>query len=197
MPPGADRSPIDVLAFSGSLRRQSSNTGLVRMAERLSSEFDGFIRLHIASTIDAMPFYNADLEEPGATPEVVTAWRKRVAACDALFIATPEYNFGTTALLKNAIDWVSRPPGQHALRGKTISIMSSSASTGGKHVLEYYTNLFTLLGNTVVSEPEGGFVKGAERIGADGSTSDPDVESHVRARLRGIVAGVRSDNPLT
>jgi len=192
MSPTADRTPIDVLAFSGSLRRESSNTGLVRMAERLSAEFDGAIRLHIASSLDALPFYNADLEDPGATPEVVTAWRQRVAACDALFIATPEYNFGTTALLKNAIDWVSRPPGQHALRAKTISVMSSSASTGGKHVLEYYTNLFNLLGNTVITEPEGGFVKGAERIGADGSTSDPIIESHVRARLHGILDGRRS-----
>ncbi|MFM8483062.1 MAG: NAD(P)H-dependent oxidoreductase [Actinomycetota bacterium] len=192
MPPTADRTPIDVLAFSGSLRRESSNTGLVRMAERLSSEFDGAIRLHIASSIDALPFYNADLEVAGATPEVVTSWRDRVATCDALFIATPEYNFGTTALLKNAIDWVSRPPGQHALRGKTISVMSSSASTGGKHVLEYYTNLFTLLGNTVITEPEGGFIKGAERIGTDGSTSDPSIESHVRARLHVILDGLRS-----
>lgn len=196
MSPGADRPPIDVLAFSGSLRRESSNTGLVRMAERLSSEFDGAIRLHVASSLDALPFYNADLEEPDVTPEVVTAWRERVAACDALFIATPEYNFGTTALLKNAIDWVSRPPGQHALRGKTISVMSSSASTGGKHVLEYYTNLFTLLGNTVITEGEGGFVKGAERIGADGSTNDPAITTQVRARLRGIVDGLRADDPL-
>lgn len=192
MPTGADHTPIDVLAFSGSLRRQSSNTGLVRMAERLSNEFDGALRVHIEPNIEALPFYNADLEEPGATPKVVTAWRERVAACDALFIATPEYNFGTTALLKNAVDWVSRPPGQHALRGKTISVMSSSASTGGKHVLEYYTNLFTLLGNTVITEPEGGFVKGAERIGADGSTSDPAIESHVRARLQGILDGRRA-----
>lgn len=192
MPPTADRTPIDVLAFSGSLRRESSNTGLVRMAERLSSEFDGAIRLHIAPSIDALPFYNADLEDPSSTPAVVTEWRDRVATSDALFIATPEYNFGTTALLKNAIDWVSRPPGQHALRGKTISVMSSSASTGGKHVLEYYTNLFTLLGNTVITEPEGGFVKGAERIGADGSTSDPTIESIVRARLHGILNGLRS-----
>lgn len=189
MPPD---EPFDVLAISGSLRRKSSNTGLVRMAQRLSAaeppEASGSAELRRGLAIRAdfdigsLPFYDADMED--APPEVVLSWRRRVEQCDGLFIATPEYNFGTTAVLKNAIDWATRPPGQHALRGKVISIMSSSASTGGKNVIEYYTNVLPLLGNTVVSEPDGGFVKGAERIGPDGSTTDPEVESRVLTRLQ-------------
>lgn len=188
MPPGDNDTAFDVLAISGSLRRQSSNTGLVRMAARLGA--GGALRVVADFDIASLPFYDADLEE--APPEAVVSWRQRVAACDALFIATPEYNFGTTAVLKNAIDWVTRPPGQHALRGKVISIMSSSASTGGKNVIEYYSNVLPLLGNTVVGEPDGGFVKGAERIGADGSSSDPEVEERVRARLEKLVAALRA-----
>lgn len=184
--------PFDVLAISGSLRRLSSNTGLVRMAQRLSSaDFPNpadsanarrGLAIRADFDIGSLPFYDADLED--APPEEVLSWRRRVTDCAALFIATPEYNFGTTAVLKNAIDWVTRPPGQHALRGKVISIMSSSSSTGGKNVIEYYTNVLPLLGNTVVSEPDGGFVKGADRIGADGSASDPEVESRVLLRLQ-------------
>ena len=192
MPSAELHDPLDVLAISGSLRRQSSNTGLIRLAQRLSSaDLSGApgasppqraLRLSSDFDIGSLPFYDADLED--APPEAVVAWRRRVTECDGLFIATPEYNFGTTAVLKNAIDWVTRPPGQHALRGKVISIMSSSASTGGKNVIEYYTNVLPLLGNTMVSEPDGGFVKGSERIGADGSTTDPEVESRVLMRLQ-------------
>ena len=192
MSPNTPTEPVKVVAISGSARRDSSNTGLIRMAERLSNSLDGALHIHFDQTIAALPFYNADLEDPSMTPDSVVAWRERVAACDALFIASPEYNFGTTALLKNAVDWASRPPGQHALRGKVVSILSSSSSTGGKNVIEYYTNVLTLLGNTVVREPDGGFVKGAERINADGSTSDPTVETVVLDRLRGILDASRS-----
>lgn len=191
--------PFDVLAISGSLRRRSSNTGLIRMAERLSAaesvdpsdsaNVRRGLTIRADFDIGSLPFYDADLED--APPEVVLNWRRRVTACDGLFVTTPEYNFGTTAVLKNAIDWVTRPPGQHALRGKVISIMSSSSSTGGKNVIEYYTNVLPLLGNTVVSEPDGGFVKGAERIGPDGSTTDPEVESRVLTRLQKLNAALQ------
>lgn len=180
-----------VLALSGSLRAGSSNTGLVRMAERLVSS-DPSLNLVIESSLGALPFYDADLEVPERTPEVVLAWRERIHACDGIFIAAPEYNFGPTAVLKNAIDWASRPPGQHALRNKAISLMSSSASTGGKHMVQQLTHILTLLGNTLVTEPEGQFVKGADRISADGSTTDPDVEIAVGARLAGLLDVLRS-----
>lgn len=178
---------FQVLAISGSLRRDSSNTGLLRLAERLSGTLGGAVEFSIDASIGSLPFYNADLEDPTRTPDVVLAWRDKVTKCDALFIASPEYNFGTTAVLKNAIDWASRPPGQHALRGKTISMMSSSSSTGGKNSLEHYANVLTLLGNTMVTEPSGAIVKGAERISPDGSTTDPEIEAAVLARLRGII----------
>jgi len=179
-----------VLAISGSLRRDSSNTGLLRMAERMSRSFDGALSFSIDSSIGTLPFYNADLEDPTMTPEVVLSWREHVAACNALFIASPEYNFGTTAVLKNAVDWASRPIGQHALRGKVISLMSSSSSTGGKNTIEHYTNMLTLLGNTMITEPNGAIVKGAERISPDGSTTDPEIEAVVHGRLQAIVTAL-------
>lgn len=163
------------------------------MAERIVTN-DPSIDLEIVSSapIAALPFYDADLEDPERTPESVLSWREQVRSCDALFIASPEYNYGPTAVLKNAIDWASRPPGQHALRGKAISLLSSSASTGGKHMSEQLTHILTLLGNTLVVEPEGLFVKGAERISADGTTVDPSVEEIVKSRLVGLVDVLRS-----
>jgi chromate reductase len=182
-----------ILAISGSLRSGSSNTGLVRMAERIAAAEPNLgLRIVTVDDVDSLPFYNADLEDPELTPSSVRDWRARVDDCAGLFIASPEYNFGPPALLKNAIDWVSRPPGQHVLRHKAISLVSSSASTGGKHMTEQLTKILTLLGNTVIDSPEALFVKGAERIFSDGTTSDPAVEDVVRARLSGLAEQLHS-----
>jgi chromate reductase len=182
-----------VLALSGSLRSGSSNTGLIRLAERITrSDPNLGLQIVIVDSLDSLPFYNADLEDANLTPSSVRDLRARIDDCAGLFIASPEYNFGPTALLKNAIDWVSRPLGQHALRGKAISLVSSSASTGGKHITEQLTTILTLLGNTVIEAPEALFVKGAERIFSDGTTSDPNVEEVVRARLIGLAEQLRS-----
>lgn len=157
------------------------------MAQRMAST-EPELELDIVPVdyLAALPFYNADLEDPSLTPEVVKDWRFSVLACDGLFIASPEYNFGPTALIKNAIDWVSRPPGQHALSNKVVTLLSSSASTGGKHMSEQISYVLTILGNTLVVDPPALFVKGAERIAPDGTTVDPDVETAVRTRLTGL-----------
>ena len=170
--------PRSVLAISGSLRHNSSNTGLVRMAMRLApADLD----ITHWTRIGDLPFYNEDLEAD--PPTIVREWRDAVSACDALFVAAPEYNFGPTGVLKNAIDWVTRPLGQHALRGKTISIVSSAGGTGGSHMIEQLSGILALLGNTVVSEPVVQIAKGAERISADGTTTDPEIENLIAQRL--------------
>lgn len=172
-----------VLAVSGSLRHNSSNTGLVRMAMRLAPSELAFTHW---TRIGELPFYNEDLEvDP---PSIVREWRDAVSSSDALFVAAPEYNFGPTGVLKNAIDWVTRPLGQHALRGKAISIVSSAGGTGGSHMIEQLSGILALLGNTVVSEPAVQIAKGAERISADGATTDPQIEELIRQRLAALTS---------
>ena len=173
--------PRSVLAISGSLRRNSSNTGLVQMAMRLAP---ADLTITHWTRLGDLPFYNEDLEAD--PPAIVREWRDAVSACDALFVAAPEYNFGPTGVLKNAIDWVTRPLGQHALRGKTISIVSSAGGTGGSHMIEQLSGILALLGNTVVSEPVVQIAKGAERISADGTTTDPEIESLIGRRLAAL-----------
>ncbi|MEN9804478.1 MAG: hypothetical protein RIS41_1325 [Actinomycetota bacterium] len=133
-----------------------------------------------------LPYYNEDLEAD--PPAVVREWRAAVSAADAVFVAAPEYNFGPTGVLKNAIDWVTRPLGQHALRGKRISIVSSAGSTGGAHMIEQLSGILALLGNQMVSEPIVQIAKGADRIGADGSTTDPEIEDLIAQRLAKITS---------
>lgn len=177
--------PRTVVAICGSLRSASSNLGLVRMAQRLAPES---LAIEHFDSIGSLPFYDEDLEAD--PPTVVRAWRDTVSAADAVFIASPEYNFGPTGVLKNAVDWVTRPLGQHALRGKVLSIASSAGSTGGSHMTEQLSGILTLLGNTVVNEPAIQIVKGADRITADGSTTDPEVESLVRRRLESVAVAL-------
>ena len=178
-------SPHSILAISGSLRSKSSNTGLVRMAQRLAP--DG-VTFQFWDRLGDLPFYNEDLETD--PPTVVREWRDVVSGANAVFIAAPEYNFGPTGVLKNAIDWATRPLGQHALRGKTISIVSSAGSTGGAHMIEQLSGILTLLGNTVVNEPAVQIVKGAERISADGTTTDPEIEGLIGQRLAALTTKI-------
>lgn len=163
------------------------------MARRIAAEDPALdLEIVVFDGLDSLPFYDADLEDPRRTPTSVLEWRERVRECDGLFLASPEYNFGPTALIKNAIDWASRPPGDHALRGKVITLLSSSASTGGKHMSEQLCRVLALLGNTVVDQPEALFVKGADRISSDGTTTDPEVERIVVERLAGVRDALRS-----
>ena len=98
-----NENPLRVLAISGSLRKASFNTGLLRAAREIAP--DG-MEITIFDIKD-LPFYNGDIEAEGA-PSSVVALKSAVRNADAVIFATPEYNWGTSGVLKNAIDWASR-----------------------------------------------------------------------------------------
>ena len=171
------------------MRQESSNQGLIKLAQKLAPTEVTFT---VFDKIGSLPFYNEDLEDSSLTPASVVEWRTIVKSSDALFIAAPEYNFGPSAVLKNAIDWATRPMGQHALSGTAISLISSSGSTGGAHMIEQLGGILGLLGNSMISEPIGHIAKGAERISASGTTTDPTIEALVNARISALIASVKS-----
>lgn len=116
-----------VLGISGSLRRDSLNSALLRAAaERLpaGAELIEFDRLR------EVPPYDEDVEVEG-TPEVVEALREAVRSADAVLIATPEYNHSIPGQLKNALDWISRPAGKSALNGKPAAAIGASTGMFG------------------------------------------------------------------
>ncbi|MBE1588949.1 NADPH-dependent FMN reductase [Nonomuraea angiospora] len=117
---------IDVLALSGSLRADSHNTALLHAARTLHS---GGLAIDIDHDLGRLPLYNQDLDT-GAPPLPVAELRARVAAADALLIATPEHNASVPAALKNAIDWVSTAP-EGLLRGKPVAIAGASPGPFG------------------------------------------------------------------
>ena len=117
-----------VLGISGSLRRDSYNTALLRAAaERLPGgvEFVPFERLA------EIPAYDADFEEGGETPDAVVALRDAMREADAVLIATPEYNSSIPGGLKNALDWASRPAGESALMGTPAAVIGASTGMFG------------------------------------------------------------------
>jgi chromate reductase len=120
-----ERSSLKLLGISGSLRSHSYNSGALRAVAALIPEGTTF---SIASLAD-LPFYNADVEQRGLPPSV-ERFRAEVAAADALIFATPEYNFSVSGVLKNALEWLSRPPDPPAF-GKPCAIFGASASPLG------------------------------------------------------------------
>jgi chromate reductase len=119
---------VRVLGISGSLRRDSHNTRLLRAAAQLappSVEFDIYDRLK------AIPPYDADHDDPGNLPAPVRDLRERIAASDAVLIATPEYNSSIPGVLKNAIDWASRPAGDSVLRNVPVAVIGASTGQFG------------------------------------------------------------------
>lgn len=97
---------VKLLAISGSLRRASFNTCLLRTLAARSPED---VELDVA-TVHGIPLYDGDLEEQQGVPEAVEALRDRIQAADGLILSTPEYNGGMPGVFKNALDWLTRPP---------------------------------------------------------------------------------------
>lgn len=118
---------VKILGISGSLRRQSFNTALLRAAQALVGPD---IELDIA-TLHGVPLYDGDLEQQEGIPQAVRDLKARIIACDGLLLATPEYNNGIPGVFKNAIDWLSRPPADIAqvFGGRPVAVMG--ASPGG------------------------------------------------------------------
>ena len=116
-----------VLAISGSLRRDSHNTRLLRAAARA---LPSGVELELYDGLAALPPYSEDADADRAPAEVEDL-RGRIAAADALLIATPEYNASIPGVLKNAIDWASRPFPDNALRGKPVAVIGASTGLFG------------------------------------------------------------------
>mmetsp|Transcript_24680 Transcript_24680/g.35551 ORF Transcript_24680/g.35551 Transcript_24680/m.35551 type:complete len:184 (-) Transcript_24680:68-619(-) len=115
-----------IVGISGSLRRASANSGLLRVAKELSPPDVEFV----IADISKLPLLNQDLEKPSPPKEVV-AFKDVVATADAIFFAVPEYNFSISAALKNAIDWASRPP--NVLDNMPFTMGSCAGMAGGAH----------------------------------------------------------------
>jgi chromate reductase len=119
---------VKVLAISGSLRRDSHNTALLRAA---AARTPAGVELELWDGLKAVPAYDEDDDRGEQAPEAVTALRSAVAGADAVLFSTPEYNHSIPGALKNALDWVSRPIAANPLRNKPVAVVGASTGIFG------------------------------------------------------------------
>lgn len=178
---------ISVAGFAGSLRAGSFNRLLLRAAADLAPEGMTIEQLDIGG----IPLYDADVEAQGDPPAVAT-FKQRLAAADAALICTPEYQHSMPGVLKNALDWAARPPGQGVLRGKPVSVMGATPSGSG--TARAQSQLRVVLGynsSFVVAQPEVLLANAAERFDDDGRLTDETTAGFVRQQLENLADLVR------
>jgi chromate reductase len=141
-------SELRVLAISGSLRSGSYSSGLLRAARE---DAPAGIAVELYDGLDRIPPFNQDLERD--PPESVRELNARIESADGLLIATPEYNGSIPGVLKNALDWASRPHGEAALTGKPVAVIGSSPSPfGAAWAQEHLRRALALSGAVVLGE---------------------------------------------
>lgn len=123
-----------IIGIAGSLRKKSYNAALLRAAARAAP---AGVTLEIAS-LEGVPLYNGDLESESGIPDAVAQLKERIAAADGLVLATPEYNNSIPGVLKNAIDWLSRPPNDIArvFGNKPVGLMGATPGRAGTRMAQ-------------------------------------------------------------
>lgn len=175
------------IAFSGSLRDGSSNTALVRMAQRLSPPE---LTVEIIDWVDQLPWMNPDLETD--PPEIVEQWWAVIREADALIVGMPEYNWSPTPLAKNALDWATRPPADRAITGTAVAFLSAAGRGGGANAQGNLTTILGYLGAHMVEEPPVRLSSVGDRLRPDGTTDDPEIEEAVRGKMEAVVEALRA-----
>ena len=174
---------MNVLGVSGSLRKGSFNSSALRAAQGLAP---AGMAIEIAEIGD-IPLYNEDVRSAGL-PTSVERFRGEIAAADALLFVTPEYNFSVPGVLKNAIDWASRPPNQ-PFNEKPVAIMGASPGVIGTARAQY--DLRRILGGLnafVLTRPEVFIGQAGTKFDDAGSLTDNATREHIRKQLEALAA---------
>jgi chromate reductase len=180
-------SPIRVIGIVGSLRAASYNGQLLRAAVELAPPELAFSSYDLAT----VPLFNQDLEAEG-DPAPVAAVRAAVRDCDAVLIASPEYNYGVPGVLKNAIDWLSRPPGQSPFRKKPVAIMGASMGPGGTVRMQLQLRVaLQYLDMYAMPRPEVVVATCKDKFDASGRLTDARTRESLTAFLAAFVAWCR------
>src|SRR5919205_4555385 len=162
---------IRILGIAGSLRRESYNRAALRAATELVPEgatIDIF-------ELDGIPGFNQDEEQQ--PPAKVLELKRRVREADAVLFVTPEYNYSIPGVLKNAIDWASRPYGDSAWSGKPAAVMGASIGAIGTARAQYHLRqTFVFLNMFPVNQPEVMIANASQRFDAAGNLTDEATE---------------------
>jgi chromate reductase len=177
---------MELLAIPGSLRRASFNRALLVAAGELVPEGSTLA----IEDLREIPLYDGDLDDDAHRPASVQALKQRITQADAVLIATPEYNYGIPGVLKNAIDWASRPGYRSPFRDKPVAIVSASPSAvGGARAQGQLKQVLLGMAAEVFPYPEF-LVGGAHGKLVDGRLTDESTRTHLRDMLAALVRWV-------
>jgi len=178
---------MNVLGISGSLREGSYNTTLLRAAAEL---LPPGVELELYEGLKAIPPYDAD-DDVEPAPAAVQRLREAIARADAVLVVTPEYNASIPGVLKNALDWASRPHASNVLRGKPAAVAGTSTGMFGAVWAQAETRkVLTTIGARVLDE-ELPVPEADERFDADGRLADEDLRERYADLLAQLAEAVR------
>ncbi|KAL6853880.1 hypothetical protein ACP4OV_019909 [Aristida adscensionis] len=185
--PAKTETVLRVAAISGSLRRASANTGLIRAAAEICEESIPGMRVDHVDISD-LPLLNTDLEAGGVFPPAVEAFRDKVRAADCFLFASPEYNYSISGPLKNALDWGSRPANCWADRA--AAMLSASGGSGGSRSQYHVRQVGVFLDMHFINKPEV-FTRAHDppnKFDDDGNLVDPETREQLRKVLLALQA---------
>jgi chromate reductase len=178
--------PIRILGIAGSLRRQSYNRGALRAATELLPEG---AELEIFE-LDGIPGFNQDEEQN--PPAKVAELKRKIREADAILFVTPEYNYSIPGVLKNAIDWASRPYGDSAWNGKPAAIMGASIGAIATARAQYHLRqMMVFLNMFPVNQPEVMIGNAGEKFDEQGNLTDETTKDFIRQLLQNLVDWTR------
>jgi len=178
---------LRILGFAGSLRAASYNRALLAAAVEAAPED---LALEIFD-LRAIPLYDGDVEAAG-DPEGVVAFKQAIRAADGVLMVTPEYNHGVPGVMKNAIDWASRPPQNAALSGKPVGLIGASPGiTGSARGQTQLRQAFEFTNSFCMPQPELLVFKAHEKFDAEGRLIDEATGRYLRRYLEAFELWVR------
>ncbi len=177
---------VNILGIAGSLRRTSYNRAALRAAQQLVPDD---ARLEIFE-LDEIPGFNEDEERQ--PPDKIVELKARIRKSDAILFVTPEYNYSIPGVLKNAIDWASRPYGDNVWDGKPVAVMGASIGMLGSARAQYHLRqVFVFLNMHPLNQPEVMIANAGERFGASGNPINQKTRDLIQQLLQNLVIWTR------
>lgn len=182
---------LQILGLAGSLRRASYNRALLRAAQGLAPEGMTIVIFDLAE----VPLYNGDVEAAG-DPPAVAALKQAIREADGVLMATPEYNHGVPAVMKNAVDWASRPPRSASLNQKPVAVMGASPGmVGTARGQSQLRQAFEFTNSYPMPQPELLVARAHEKFDAEGRLTDESTRLHLQSFLVAFGQWVRRVAP--
>ena len=180
------KQQVNILGFAGSLRQGSYNKALLRAATELVPQ-DANLEIF---DLEGIPPFNQDLEK--SMPPKVKEFKAKIKSADAILMVTPEYNYSIPGVLKNAIDWASRPYGDNSFTGKPVAVMSASTGMlGGARAQYHLRQVLVFLDMYPINKPEVFLTFANQKFDEKGRLTDEKAKELIKELLTALVTWTR------